>query len=76
MRGEGITSIAVWGYRGCEAMSALACDDPEAVWAATRAAFLRPGERGRGTGVMTGGETGEEAVGSPGSADEPRTPGT
>lgn len=32
MVSEGIEVIAAWSYRACEAMSALAPDDPEKVW--------------------------------------------
>jgi len=31
-RGEGATILAAWGYRGCEALSGIACEQPEEVW--------------------------------------------
>ncbi len=37
----GIRSVAAWSYRGCVAMSSLAADDPDAVWAALSRAFIR-----------------------------------
>jgi hypothetical protein len=39
MRATGIRSIAVWAFRACEAMSALAPDDPDLVWATVKRAF-------------------------------------
>ena len=39
MRQAGIASIAVWAFRACAAMSALAPDDPDLVWATVRQAF-------------------------------------
>ncbi len=35
----GVGLIAVWSYRACEAMSGLACEDPEAAWNAVLAGF-------------------------------------
>jgi hypothetical protein len=37
---HGVPAVSVWSYRGCEAMSGLACEDPEAAWQATSQAFL------------------------------------
>ena len=37
----GIRSVAAWSYLGCAAMSHLAADDPDAVWAALSRAFTR-----------------------------------
>lgn len=39
MRTSGISSIAVWAYRACSAMSALAPDSPDLVWATVKEAF-------------------------------------
>jgi hypothetical protein len=39
MRASGISSIAVWAFRACSAMSALAPDDPDLVWATVKEAF-------------------------------------
>lgn len=36
---HGVPTVSVWSYRGCEAMSGLACEDPEAAWQATAQAF-------------------------------------
>jgi hypothetical protein len=36
---SGVTTIAVWSYRACEAMSGLAAADPVAAWAAVERAF-------------------------------------
>ena len=38
---SGVTTIAVWSYLACVAMSGLAADDPEAAWAAVERAFAR-----------------------------------
>jgi hypothetical protein len=38
---EGVTTIAVWSYLACAAMSALAADDPDAAWGAVVRAFAR-----------------------------------
>jgi hypothetical protein len=35
----GIDLIAVWSYRACEAMSGLACEDPDAAWNAVLKGF-------------------------------------
>ncbi len=35
----GVDLIAIWSYRACEAMSGLACEDPEAAWNAVLAGF-------------------------------------
>lgn len=35
----GVDLIAVWSYRACEAMSGLACADPDAAWSAVLAGF-------------------------------------
>jgi hypothetical protein len=35
----GVDLIGVWSYRACEAMSSLACEDPEAAWNAVLAGF-------------------------------------
>ena len=37
---HGVPTVSVWSYRGCEAMSGLACEDPGAAWHATSHAFL------------------------------------
>jgi len=37
----GVTTIAVWSYLACAAMSGLAPDDPAAVWAAVEHGFAR-----------------------------------
>jgi hypothetical protein len=39
MRASGISSIAVWAYRACSAMSALTPDNPEVVWVTVKEAF-------------------------------------
>jgi hypothetical protein len=44
--GGGITTVAVWSYRACAAMSGLAADDPEAAWDAVVRAFARAGDAG------------------------------
>lgn len=44
MRQVGVASMAVWAFRACAAMSALAPDDPELVWSTVRQAFARVGE--------------------------------
>lgn len=36
---HGVSTVSVWSYRGCEAMSGLACEDPAAAWHATVGAF-------------------------------------
>ncbi len=36
---HGVPTVSVWSYRGCEAMSGLACENPEAAWNATSLAF-------------------------------------
>jgi hypothetical protein len=41
LREAGVTTIAVWSYLACVAMSALAPDDPAAVWAAVERGFAR-----------------------------------
>jgi hypothetical protein len=38
---SGVTSVAVWSYLACAAMSGLAPDDPEAAWDAVVRAFAR-----------------------------------
>ena len=45
MASAGIESIAAWGFRGCEQMSAIACDRPDEVWRVLGSAFrgLREG---------------------------------
>ncbi|MFN8661365.1 MAG: hypothetical protein U0075_05700 [Thermomicrobiales bacterium] len=35
----GVDLVAVWSYRACEAMSGLACEDPDAAWDAVLAGF-------------------------------------
>jgi hypothetical protein len=40
---SGVGTIAVWSYLACVAMSGLACEDPEAAWAATVRAFSKSG---------------------------------
>lgn len=37
---HGVPTVSVWSYRGCEAMSGLSCEDPEAAWQATFQSFL------------------------------------
>ena len=37
----GVTTIAVWSYPACEAMSGLAPDDPAAAWAAVERGFAK-----------------------------------
>ncbi len=37
----GVTTIAVWSYLACVAMSGLAPDDPEAAWSAVERAYAR-----------------------------------
>ena len=39
LRDTGVTTIAVWSYLACVAMSGLAPDDPAAVWAAVERGF-------------------------------------
>ena len=39
MKDAGVTTIAVWSYLACVAMSGLAPDDPAAAWAAVERAF-------------------------------------
>lgn len=39
---HGVNTISVWSYLACEAMSGLACEDPEAAWRATVRAFSTP----------------------------------
>ena len=41
MTERGIGSIAVWSFRACSAMSALAPDDPDLVWTTVKQAFAR-----------------------------------
>jgi hypothetical protein len=41
MRDQGITTIAVWSYLACVAMSGLAPDDPAATWDAVVRGFRR-----------------------------------
>jgi hypothetical protein len=41
LRDAGVTTIAVWSYLACVAMSALAPDDPAAVWAAVERGFAK-----------------------------------
>lgn len=41
----GVDTIAVWAYRACEAMSALAPDDPALVWSTIETAFRAQGAR-------------------------------
>lgn len=48
MRAEGLASVAVWAFRACAAMSALAPDDPERVWASVRRAFAAAGREETG----------------------------
>ena len=43
MREAGISSIAVWAYRACSAMSALLPDNPDLVWATVQRAFSKVG---------------------------------
>lgn len=38
---EGVNTLAVWGYRGCEALSEIACERPNEVWEVVRRAFSR-----------------------------------
>ena len=42
----GITTVAVWSYLACAAMSGLAADDPDAAWDAVVRAFARAGGPG------------------------------
>jgi hypothetical protein len=37
----GIDMIAIWAFRACEAMSALAPDDPQLVWSTIEQAARR-----------------------------------
>jgi hypothetical protein len=39
LRDAGVSTIAVWSYLACVAMSGLAPDDPEAVWTAVERGF-------------------------------------
>ena len=39
--GSGLTTIAVWSYLACVAMSGLASDDPEAAWTEVERAFAK-----------------------------------
>jgi hypothetical protein len=41
LRDARVTTIAVWSYLACVAMSGLAPDDPEAVWAAVERGFAQ-----------------------------------
>lgn len=41
----GCDLIAVWSYRACEAMSGLACEDPEAAWNSVLAGFAAVRDR-------------------------------
>jgi hypothetical protein len=41
LRNAGVTTIAVWSYLACVAMSALAPDNPAVVWAAVERGFVR-----------------------------------
>ncbi len=41
LREAGVTTIAVWSYLACVAMSALAPDHPAVVWAAVERGFAR-----------------------------------
>jgi hypothetical protein len=41
LRNAGVTTIAVWSYLACVAMSALAPDNPVVVWAAVERGFVR-----------------------------------
>jgi hypothetical protein len=41
MTKAGITSIAVWAYRACSAMSALVPDNPDLVWTTVQQAFSK-----------------------------------
>lgn len=41
----GIDMIAVWAFKACEAMSALAPDDPARVWSTIKTAVRARGER-------------------------------
>ena len=41
LRGAKVTTIAVWSYLACVAMSGLAPDDPAAVWAAVERGYAR-----------------------------------
>jgi hypothetical protein len=45
MREEGVDVICAWAYRACEAMSALAPDDPERVWEVVQRGFAQVRER-------------------------------
>jgi hypothetical protein len=41
LRDAGVTTIAVWSYLACVAMSGLAPDDPAAVWAAVERGYAK-----------------------------------
>jgi hypothetical protein len=45
LRDAGVTTIAVWSYLACVAMSGLASDDPAAVWVAVERGFARVASR-------------------------------
>jgi hypothetical protein len=47
LRYAGVTTIAVWSYLACVAMSSLAPDDPAAVWAAVERGFARVAGQGQ-----------------------------
>lgn len=40
-KSEGATILAAWGYRGCEALSKIACDRPAVAWEIIGSAFSR-----------------------------------
>jgi hypothetical protein len=40
-KAEGATVLAVWGYRGCEALSEIACEQPDVAWETIGRAFSR-----------------------------------
>jgi hypothetical protein len=46
LRDAGVTTIAVWSYLACVAMSGLAPDDPAAVWTAVERGYAKVGGAG------------------------------
>lgn len=52
MADTGVESVAAWAYRGCEAMSRLAADDPDAVWATLGRAFAALRDRDVGADLL------------------------
>jgi hypothetical protein len=46
LRDAGVTTIAVWSYLACVAMSGLAPDDPAAVWSAVERGYAKVGGAG------------------------------